>query len=107
MRNLLALVGLLVVGGAGLGWYLGWYKVGVHGGTDGQQRITIDVDTKKASGDTRRFGESVAEFIDEKAKRGEAAADEVKANAVKLATPPTGGVTIQVPPIRIGGSDRP
>src|SRR5438067_7434707 len=39
MRNLLALIGALVVGVGGLGWYLGWYKVQVGKAPDGNVRI--------------------------------------------------------------------
>ena len=110
MRNLLALVGLLVVGGAGLGWYLGWYKVGVQAGSEGKQLITIDMDTRRAAGDVKKFGESVIEFVDDKAKKAEPVKDETKkvVEAItpnKVATPPT-GVTIQLPNIQIGGQPK-
>jgi hypothetical protein len=112
MRNLLALIGLIVVGGTGLGWYLGWYQVEVQSGSEGQKRITIDFNTKKASGDARKFGETVAELVDDKVKRAETSKSEADSAAAPLLTPTTpptpptqtGGVTIQLPPIQIGGS---
>src|SRR5262245_47598558 len=39
VRNLLALIGLLVVGGGGAGWYLGWYKLSVTRESDGNLQI--------------------------------------------------------------------
>src|SRR5438046_142610 len=52
MRNLLALIGLLVVGFAGVGWYMGWYKLSFARTTDGNLEIKTDVDTKKVGQDT-------------------------------------------------------
>lgn len=56
MRNLLALIGALVVGFGGLGWYFGWYKVNVTKAPDGNLRIEADVNTKKVGND---FGEGL------------------------------------------------
>src|SRR5262245_1157615 len=39
MRNLLALVGLLVVGFAIVGWYCGWYTVSINREPDGNLNI--------------------------------------------------------------------
>jgi hypothetical protein len=52
MRNLLALFGLLVVGFAGIGWHMGWYKLSFTRGTDGNLEIKTDVDTKKVETDS-------------------------------------------------------
>ena len=52
MRNLLALFGLLVIGFAGTGWYMGWYKLSVTRSTEGNLEIKADVDTKKVTTDT-------------------------------------------------------
>ena len=51
MRNLLALVGLLVVGFAGFGWYLGWYKLSFSRTNEGNLEIKTNVDTKKVGQD--------------------------------------------------------
>ncbi len=61
MKNLLALVGAAVVLVVGLGWYLGWYKVGVNsnGTVDGQ------VDLNKVKADIKKEKETVGEFIKE------------------------------------------
>ena len=36
MRNLLALVGFIVVMFAGLGWYFNWYSFNIKASTDGK-----------------------------------------------------------------------
>jgi hypothetical protein len=68
MRNLFALIGVLVVGVGGLGWYLGWYKVNVTKAPDGNVRIEADVDVKKAGNDTgewlKKGGQAVGEAVD-------------------------------------------
>lgn len=64
MRNLLALVGLVVVVFAGVGWYRGWYSFAVSPGADGKQRITVDVDTNKLTTDARTGASRVGEAID-------------------------------------------
>ncbi len=63
MRNLLALVGLLVLGVAGLGWYLGWYKLNVTRTTDGNLQINTTVDTKKAETDSAAFFKNASTVI--------------------------------------------
>lgn len=63
MRNLLALVGLAVVGFFGLGWYLGWYSVGVAPAPDGKKRISFDVDTAKMANDAKRAGDKVGALL--------------------------------------------
>jgi hypothetical protein len=45
MRNLLALLGLLLVLFAGLGWYMGWYKIKTG------PNVSIDIDQKKVRQD--------------------------------------------------------
>src|SRR4051794_8857706 len=51
MRNLLALIGLVVVGFGGIGWYLGWYHLSVAKGPEGTVEIKVDVDSKKVADD--------------------------------------------------------
>ena len=63
MRNLLALVGLLVIGVAGLGWYLGWYKLSVARTTDGNLQINTTVDTQKAGTDSAGFFKNMATVV--------------------------------------------
>lgn len=52
MRNLLALIGLLVLGFVGIGWYMGWYKLSFSRTTDGNLEIKTNVDTKKVGADS-------------------------------------------------------
>jgi hypothetical protein len=68
MRNLLALIGALVVAFAALGWYLGWYKINVTKSNDGNLNIETKVDTKKVVDDTndrlKRAGELLGSHLD-------------------------------------------
>ena len=63
MRNTLALIGALVVGFAGVGWYLGWYKLNVAKTTDGNLRVETNVDTSKVVKDTEAGAKHVGELI--------------------------------------------
>jgi len=69
MRNLFALIGILVVGLGGVGWYLGWYKVHVSKNPDGEIQIQTDVDTKKVSGDSSAFFQRVEQVVNEKTQQ--------------------------------------
>lgn len=97
MRNLLALIGALVVGFGGLGWYLGWYKVHVTKAPDGNLRIEADVDTKKVTTDAGDAFKKGSEFVNERIE---------KANEVKPAQPGPAGTTpgpVAAPPHEEGG----
>lgn len=59
MRNLLALVGLVIVLFFGIGWYRGWYTFEVEPGTDGKKKIELNVDTRKIESDVIRTKEGV------------------------------------------------
>lgn len=59
MRNVLALIGLVVVVFVGAGWYFGWYKFAVTPTIDGKQQIQVEVDTRKIGEDAKKFGETV------------------------------------------------
>jgi hypothetical protein len=63
MRNLLALIGAVVVLFAGLGWYLGWYTFALEPGANGKQRIQLDVDTPKIAADAEQFGKTVGAAV--------------------------------------------
>jgi hypothetical protein len=69
MRNLFALIGLLVVVVGGAGWYLGWYKVNVSKNPDGNLKIQTDVDTKKLAGDSSAFFQKVGQMVNEKTQQ--------------------------------------
>lgn len=53
MRNLLALIGTVVVLFVGLGWYFKWYSFMLTPGNNGKQHISVEVDTKKIAEDTK------------------------------------------------------
>jgi hypothetical protein len=63
MRNLLALVGLLVVVGGGAGWYMGWYKFSFARTADGTIQIKTDVDPKKVEADSSTFFKNAATVV--------------------------------------------
>ena len=59
MRNLLALVGLAVVGFAGAGWYLGWYKVGQQTDAQGHPQLQIQVNPTQVQSDLKKAEQRV------------------------------------------------
>ncbi len=65
MRNLLALVGAVVVGVGGAGWYLGWYKLDISKGIDGKHEIKTTVNTDKLTEDSGTAIKQVGAFIGE------------------------------------------
>ena len=92
MRNLFALVGILIVGFGCLGWYMGWYKVNVSKNTDGSLQIQTDVDTKKVSGDSSAFFQKVGQMVNEKVQQ-----NGQKWNSTFNDTPPTTLPAIHLP----------
>src|SRR4051794_4745740 len=64
MKNLLALVGLALIGFAGVGWYLDWYKFKTEATVDGHRKIDVDVNTPKISQDLKKGKEKVRDIID-------------------------------------------
>lgn len=69
MRNLLALVGLVVVGFAAVGWYCGWYKLSVNKAADGNVQIQTEVDTKKVADDSAAFFQKMGQVIGENGQK--------------------------------------
>lgn len=68
MRNVLALIGLLVIGFGGLGWYLGWYKLSYSRTPDGHLQVTTDVDTKKVGADSQEFIKNASTAVEKAAQ---------------------------------------
>jgi hypothetical protein len=64
MRNILALVGFVVVGFAGLGWYLGWYTFSFKPDTDGKVNIQGSIDAKKIGEDAMKAKATVGKAIE-------------------------------------------
>ena len=54
MRNLLAFTAAVVLTVAGLGWYLGWYRVHSAPASDGHHKVNIDINTDKITNDIER-----------------------------------------------------
>ena len=84
MRNLLALLAAATLTVIGVGWYLGWYKLNVTKAPDGNVRIEVDADLKKAGNDAsdllKKGGQAVGEAVD-------------KANGSQAAQPGPPGAT--------------
>lgn len=69
MRNLLAFIGLLVVGFGVAGWYLGWYKLNVSRSIDGNLQIQADVDTKKVTSDATEGFKNLSTAVEKQADK--------------------------------------
>ena len=88
MRNLLALVGALVVGFAGLGWYLGWYKVGVESRAPGHPTFNVEVETDKITEDWKSGTKKVSGMIEKR----------IEGQTTSLPSIPDGNFNIIPPP---------
>lgn len=75
MKNLLALVGLLVVGFGGVGWYMNWYSLKVDRGTAGELQVQTKVNTKQVADDTGNWLQQAGKFLDAKVQK---ASDDAK-----------------------------
>lgn len=64
VRNLLSLVGFIIVAFLGLGWYLDWYRLGIRTGDSGNTQISFDVNTNKIKDDGRKGLTRAGEFVD-------------------------------------------
>ena len=65
MRNLLAFLAAVAITFAGVGWYLGWYKVeSVPAADPGHHKVTIEVDTKQIDADIHKGKEKVRDALD-------------------------------------------
>ena len=67
MRNILALAAFAVLVFAGVGWYLGWYKVQSTPTADGRQ-ISIDLNTPKIRQDLNTGKEKLRDLLTSKEK---------------------------------------
>ena len=86
MRNILALVGLVVVGFAGVGWYMNWYTLKVDRGTQGELQVQTKVNTKQVAEDTGNWLDQANKFLDAKVQK---ASDDAKV--------PTPGAPVTTP----------
>ena len=69
MRNLLALIGAVVVVGGGLAWYRGWISLGKIESTSGKTSINLDINKDKAINDIKAGKDKVNQVIDDAAQR--------------------------------------
>jgi hypothetical protein len=88
MRNLLALLGLLALVFAGVGWWQGWYAVRSQPAADGQRHLNIEVNTSKVGDDTARWGSKVVDLV-EKAREHGGDKGEVKPASGEVKAPET------------------
>ena len=63
MKNLLALGAAGVIGFAGIGWYLGWYKIQTTPTADGHRQISIDLNTPKIKEDVGKGKEKLRDYL--------------------------------------------
>jgi hypothetical protein len=66
VKNLLALIGLVVVGFAIAGWYLGWYNIGTEKDAQGNTHVDVKVDAAKVKHDLSEGRDKVENVIEQK-----------------------------------------
>jgi len=69
MRNLLALVGAVVVGFAVVGWYMNWYQLSFSKTADGQLRVETKVDADRVVKDTSDKAKQVGALLGDQIDR--------------------------------------
>lgn len=68
MKNLLALAAFALLLFAGVGWYLGWYKIQSSPSADGHRQISIDLNTPKIKDDLNTGKEKLRDLLSSKEK---------------------------------------
>ena len=63
MRNILACIAAGVLILAGVGWYLGWFRVQTAPAPDGHREVKIDVDGNKVKADLNKGEQSIEKLI--------------------------------------------
>jgi hypothetical protein len=66
VKNLLALIGLVVVSFATAGWYLGWYNIGTEKDAQGNTHVEVKVDPAKVKHDLSEGRDKVENIIEQK-----------------------------------------
>jgi hypothetical protein len=64
MRNLLALLGAVVVAFAVVGWYRGWYSVQSETDRGGRESVNIEISRERISEDLHKGGERIHEALE-------------------------------------------
>jgi hypothetical protein len=103
MRNLLALIGALVVGFAGVGWYMGWYKLSVSKNPEGHIQIRTDVHTDKVAEDVGKASQQIGSFIGEKLDKSGRDANAAQPGPVGATPGPLTQPTNATPPPQTSG----
>lgn len=91
MRNLLAFTAAAVLTVAGLGWYLGWYRIHTAQATDGHRNVNIDINTDKITDDIHRAEQKILEQANEHLQNAKDKTDkrvENPANSAASLVPP-------------------
>lgn len=63
MKNILALIGALVIGFVVVGWYLGWYQLGITKTPDGTLHVETNVNTQKVANDSGDAFKKAGAFV--------------------------------------------
>jgi len=99
LKNLLALVGLVVVAFAGAGWYLGWYSFATQDDANGQHHIKIQVNASQVTSDLSKGKDKVIMILDrEKGAITQAPAQAQPGAQQPKAQPPTQAYSIPLVP---------
>jgi len=91
MRNLLAFTAALVLTAAGLGWYLGWYRIHSAPASGGHRNVNIDINTDKINDDIHRAEKKLLDQANEHFQstkdKGEKRSDTPANEAANLVSP--------------------
>lgn len=71
MKNILALIGLVVVGFGVVGWYCEWYSFKVTKGAEGKPEIKTTLDTERVVDDSSSFFKRVGQALSSQAQQGD------------------------------------
>jgi len=66
MRNILACIAAGVLILAGVGWYLGWFRVQTTPTADGHREVKIDVDGNKIKADVNKGEQNIEKLLHQK-----------------------------------------
>jgi hypothetical protein len=71
MRNLLAFLAAAALTFAGVGWYLGWYKVRSQPAADGHRAVNIEFNTVKIGADIEKGEHKLHEVLEKSRQNGD------------------------------------
>jgi len=104
MKNLLALVGLVVVGFAGAGWYLGWYKLGVDAHDPNHPKVNVEIESDKFKHDVQKGVKQVGGLVQQEVQGTPTSRPVVPTELPPLPEPPPPPAFnpgVNVPPVNI------